>query len=312
MLYVLYWHSLNGCIMKSPFLSPRMVLLVSILAVSSASILIRMSSAPPIAIAAFRMIISSIILLPFFLYNGGVNRVREMGIKGLISLMAVGIVLAIHFASWITSLSLTSVASSVIFVHIDPIFVAVASHFFLRERIDRITVGGIIIAVLGATVIALGDAGVGEMNLLGDLLALVGGVMLALYILGGRVFRKSLDLTSYVVPVYSTSAIALLIGAVLMKVPLNGYPILEYRLFIAIAIIPMIFGHTLYNWSLKYIEAPIVSISLLGEPLGASVLAALILGEIPGLSVFIGGALTLVGILICAYPRNVVKENSLS
>ena len=289
--------------MNGPSFSPRIVLLVSILAVSSASILIRMSSAPPLAIAAYRMAISSVILFPYFTYNRGFHHVKKIGLKGLLSLVAIGLVLAVHFASWITSLSMTSVASSVIFVHIDPIFVALASHFFLKERVDRITVVGIFIAIVGASIIALGDAGIGEVNILGDVLALIGGVMLALYILGGRLLRKSLDLTSYVVPVYLTSAIVLITGAWMMNIPLNGYSLFDYRLFIAIAIIPMIFGHTLYNWSLKYLEAPVVSISLLGEPLGASILAAVLLNEIPNQNVFLGGALTLAGILVCAYHR---------
>jgi drug/metabolite transporter (DMT)-like permease len=289
--------------MNGPSFSPRIVLLVSILAVSSASILIRMSSAPPLVIAAYRMAISSVILFPYFAYNRGFHHVKKIGLKGLLSLVVIGLVLAVHFASWITSLSMTSVASSVIFVHIDPIFVALASHFFLKERVDRITVVGIFIAIVGASIIALGDAGIGEVNILGDVLALIGGVMLALYILGGRLLRKSLDLTSYVVPVYLTSAIVLITGAWMMNIPLNGYSLFDYRLFIAIAIIPMIFGHTLYNWSLKYLEAPVVSISLLGEPLGASILAAVLLNEIPNQNVFLGGALTLAGILVCAYHR---------
>jgi drug/metabolite transporter (DMT)-like permease len=293
--------------MNAPRLSPRIVLLVSIAAVSSASILIRMSSAPPVVIAAYRMILSTIILLPFFIYSGGLKRFLELGLRSVLGLMVVGIVLAIHFTTWITSLSLTTVASSVIFVHVDPIFVALASHFFLHEKIDRVTVLGIGIAIIGATIIAIGDAGLGETSLVGDMLALIGGVMLAIYILGGRVFRKSLDLTTYVVPVYFTASMVLILGALSMEAPLTGYTLLNYQLFVAIAVVPMIFGHTLYNWSLKYVEAPIVSISLLGEPLGASLLAALILSEIPSQSVFLGGALTLTGILICAYPRNKVQ-----
>jgi drug/metabolite transporter (DMT)-like permease len=210
-------------------------------------------------------------------------------------------VLAIHFASWITSLSFTTVASSVIFVHIDPIFVAIVSHFFLKERVNRRMVGGIVIAFIGTTLIAVGDAGIGELNLYGDSLALIGGLMLGIYILGGRIVRRNLDLTAYVTPVYATASIILMLMSLLSGTTLTGYTMNQYALFFAIALVPMIFGHTVYNWALRYVSAPLVSISLLGEPVGASVLALLFLNEMPGFMVLLGGTVTLAGILMCAY-----------
>jgi len=186
---------------ERPRFPPNLALLISITAVSTASILIRMSNGPPLAIATYRMLFSTLLLLPLFVYFDGFGKMRRMGVRGVARLMGIGVVLAIHFASWITSLSFTTVASSAIFVHIDPIFVAVVSHFFLKERVTRRIVAGIVVALIGATMIAVGDAGVGELNLYGDFLALIGGVMLGIYILGGRVVRRSLDLTSYVPPV---------------------------------------------------------------------------------------------------------------
>ena len=285
----------------SPLVPPKLAILVSILAVSTASILIRISNAPALAIASYRMLLSTLILSPYFFYTGGIEKVRSIGRKGVLMLILIGIVLAIHFGSWITSLSLTTVASSVIFVHIDPIFVALISHFFLGERVSRRTVFGIILGISGATLIAVGDAGMGELNLYGDLLALVGGIMLGIYILGGRALRQKMDLTSYVTPVYFTSALVLLLVSFLTGTKLSGYAPREYLLFLVIAIVPMIFGHTVYNWALKYVEAPIVSLSLLGEPVGASILAYIFLGEIPTSIILIGGALTLSGILITVH-----------
>jgi len=284
-----------------PGFSPRLAMLVSITAVSTASILIRMSGSPPLAIAAYRLVFSTLLLLPFFVHFDGPGKMRRLGTKGVASLMGIGVVLAIHFASWITSLSFTTVASSAIFVHIDPIFVAIVSHFFLKERVTRRMVAGIAVAFVGATTIAVGDAGIGELNLYGDLLALVGGVMLGIYILGGRVVRRNLDLTSYVTPVYATASIVLVLMSLLSGTPLTGYPVDEYVLFFAIALVPMIFGHTLYNWALRYVSAPIISMSLLGEPVGASILAILFLDEVPSVMVLLGGVVTLAGILMCAY-----------
>jgi drug/metabolite transporter (DMT)-like permease len=286
---------------ERPFFPPNLALLVSIVAVSTASILIRMSAAPPMAIATWRMALSTLMLLPFFTTGGRPQRLAAMSTKEKLTLAGVGVVLAVHFASWITSLSFTSVASSVIFVHVDPIFVALVSHFLLGERVGRRVAVGIVVAFAGATVIALGDLGVGRENLVGDLLSLVGAVALGIYILAGRRLRQSLDLVSYVTPVYATSAVVLAAGSLAMGVPLVGYPGGEMLLFFAIALVPMIFGHTVYNWALRWISAPVVSISLLGEPVGASILAYLVLAESPGPMVLLGGAVTLAGILICAY-----------
>jgi len=273
--------------------------LVSIVAVSTASLLIRWSSAPPLAIASYRLLFSTLILLPFYIRFGGIRKLRESPRKDVLTLMAVGVVLALHFASWITSLSLTSVASSVIFVHADPIFVAAVSHFVFKERINRGTLLGIVVAFAGATIIAIGDAGIGEANLYGDFLALLGAVMLGLYILAGRRLRQSLDLVSYVTPVYATSAVVLILGSVVTGTRLAPFPPREYILFIALAVVPMIFGHTVYNWALRYVKASVVSISLLGEPVGATILAFLFLNEAPSTLALIGGGITLAGIYQC-------------
>jgi drug/metabolite transporter (DMT)-like permease len=287
--------------MERPGFPPNLAILVSIAAVSTASILIRLSTAAPITLATYRMVLSTLMLAPFYVRSGGVRRFWEMNGGRRLSLMGVGVVLAVHFASWITSLSLTSVASSVIFVHIDPVFVAVVSHFLLGEKVRPRTVLGIAVAFAGATMIAWGDMGLGGGSLYGDALALLGGVMLGVYILGGRHLRQSLDLVSYVTPVYATAAVVLLASSLALGAPLVGYPPSEYIIFLALAVVPMIFGHTVYNWVLRYVRAPIVSISLLGEPVGASILAYVFLGESPGGWVVAGGVVTLLGILVSAY-----------
>ena len=294
---------------EEPPISPKLALFISIIAVSTASILIRMSSAPPLIIAFYRMLFSTILLLPFLLRSKRIDRVRELGQRGILNLMGVGVVLAIHFATWITSLSLTSVASSVIFVHVDPIFVVIVSHFLFKERITRRTLTGIIVAFAGATIIAIGDMGIGEMNFIGDMLALVGAIMLGLYILAGRRIRQELDLVSYVTPVYATSALVLGVMSFATGTSLTGYASNEYLLFLVIAIVPMIFGHTLYNWTLKYVTAPVVSISLLGEPVGASILAYIFLNETPSFMILVGGAVTLIGILICVFKPDDIETS---
>jgi drug/metabolite transporter (DMT)-like permease len=288
-------------LVERPELPPNLVILVSVSAVSTASILIRLTEAPPMAIATWRLLLSTLMLFPFFVNRGGFAKLRAMGSGDLLALAGVGVVLAVHFASWITSLSYTSVASSVIFVHVDPIFVAMVSHFLLGEKLSRRVALGIGVAFIGASVIAFGDLGVGEDSLIGDALSIIGAVALGVYLMAGRRLRQRLDLTTYVTPVYAVSAAVLALGSVAVGVPLVGYDARVMLLFAVIAIVPMIFGHTLYNWALKWVTAPVVSISLLGEPVGASILAFLVLGETLGSLTMIGGAVTLAGILICTY-----------
>ncbi|MFP3951712.1 MAG: DMT family transporter [Candidatus Bathyarchaeia archaeon] len=289
---------------EEPPVSPNLAILVSIIAVSTASILIRISDAPPLAIATYRMFFSTLILAPFFLSEGGFNVISGMGRRDVLTLLGVGITLALHFASWITSLSYTSVASSVIFVHVDPFFVALISHYWLGERISLKTALGIVLGFAGSALIAWGDAGLGELNLYGDLLALIGAIMLGIYILSGRQIRQRLGLVEYVTPVYATSAIVLLLITIASRTRITGYPPGEFIIFLLIAIVPMIFGHTVYNWALRYVSAPIVSISLLGEPVGASILAYMILGEAPTPITLLGGTVTLAGILLTVYKRS--------
>jgi drug/metabolite transporter (DMT)-like permease len=286
---------------EGPRFPPNIALIISVIAVSTASILIRWSSAPALIIAMYRMIFSVFIIIPFFIRNQGVKRLREIGTRNILGLLTIGFVLAVHFASWITSLGLTSVTSSVIFVHIDPIFVAIISHFLLKDRINKRILTGIIISLIGVFIITLEDASINRSNLTGDLLALLGGIMLGIYIIGGRYFRGHLDLTTYVTPVYATAALVLFIMSLITRTPMTGFPLNEYFLFFIIALVPMIFGHTLYNWALRYVSASMISVSLLGEPIGASLLAIIFLNEIPSTQVIIGGLVTLIGILLSSY-----------
>ena len=262
--------------------------------------MIRMSEAPPLAIATYRLTLATLIVAPFYVRSDGPAKLMSARRRDQLTLAGVGIALALHFASWITSLNYTSVVSSVIFVHIDPIFVAAVSHFVLGEKVHKSTLQGITVAFIGAAVIAFSDSGSGGSNLYGDLLALVGALMLGVYIISGRRLRQSLDLVSYVTPVYATSAVVLTLSCVATGTRLWPYPAEEYALFLAIAVVPMIFGHTVYNWALKYIEASVVSISLLGEPVGATLLAYFFLGETPPYLTLVGGAITLLGIYWCA------------
>jgi drug/metabolite transporter (DMT)-like permease len=278
-------------------------LLIAVIAVSFSSILIRLSKAPPLVIAAYRLGIASIILFPFMIYYGS-NTSEKYSRKDLLKIFFISFFLSIHFASWITSLNYTSIANSVIIVNTSPIFVAILSYYILKEKINYNTIIGIIIAFIGTIIIAIGDYGINGSNILGDMYALIGAIALSIYIIGGREIRKKMNLYLYVTPVYAISSILLIIACIFLKIQLYPYSLREYLIFLLLAIIPTIFGHTIYNWILKNIEATTVAISLLGEPIGSTILAIIIFNEIPNFLTFIGGPITLIGIFIAIRKIN--------
>lgn len=275
----------------------------SILAVSTAAILIRLSDAPPVVVAFYRLLYASLILIPFAMWKARAE-LRALSARDWVGLSLVGAVLALHFASWITSLSLTSVAASVVLVTLHPVFVALVSQRLYGEGVGARGYVGIAIALVGGLVIVRGDALGGSAPLLGDALALLGALAAAIYFLAGRGYRKRLSLLAYVVPVYATSAIVLGI-LTFLRAPYGGstlgLPLREHVLFLAMAIVPMILGHTVLNWALKHVTAPAIATSILGEPVGSTLLAYFILHEAPGVWTLAGGALVLAGIGLVAF-----------
>ncbi|MDH5702766.1 MAG: DMT family transporter, partial [Aigarchaeota archaeon] len=225
--------------------------------------------------------------------------VRASKRESAIVLLA-GAALAVHFASWISSLSLTSVTSSVVIVNSSPVFVAVIGRYLLREGVTPRMALGIAAALLGCSIIAFADLGLGGVNVQGDIYALVGALAAAVYVLGGRMIRRTTGLLAYVLPVYAICSLILGGAAVLLKTPLHPYQEREYWIFLALAIVPTIFGHTLYNWALRFVPASVVAVSLLGEPVGATALAGVILHEYPTPLTVFGAVLTLTGIYVTA------------
>jgi drug/metabolite transporter (DMT)-like permease len=280
--------------------SPYAAIAVAIVAVSFASIFIRLSESSPLVIAAYRLMFATIMVAPFALAR---QRQELSGLERRDILLMVGIggVLAAHFALWITSLKVegVSVASSVVLVTSHPILVAVVSHMVLKERVNSVTAAGIAIGLAGVTLIAVGDYGLSASTLGGDLLAFGGGVMAGIYLLAGRRFRQRISLLTYVFVVYASAAFFLIVAAFVTDDMRPGGDLWrELGLFAAMALVSQIGGHTLYNWALKYVTAPVVSVSLVGEPIGASILAWLLLGETPGILVAFGGLAAVCGIYL--------------
>jgi drug/metabolite transporter (DMT)-like permease len=221
------------------------------------------------------------------------------------ALVAAGALLGAHFLTWIASLGMTSVASSVVLVSTHPLWVAAGGAVLWGERVSRRAAAGIATALAGTAVLAVGD-GLGGGSLTGDLLALLGAATFAGYLLVGRRLRSRVAVLPYATVVYAVAALALLPAVALLHAPLWPYPLRQWALFAALAVVPTIGGHTVFNWSLGYLPATAVSLALLVEPVGASLLAWGLLGQPPSAADVAGGILVLAGIALYApaQPRS--------
>jgi drug/metabolite transporter (DMT)-like permease len=286
---------------------PMAALAVAIVAVSTSAILIRFSDAPP-AVAAFYRVAFTVGLLGPFAVTGGRDALVSLSARDALVAGVTGVALAAHFAAWFQSVELTSVAASVTLVQSQPLFVAVGAALLLGERIGRRKAAGIAVALAGMVVMSLGDllagaALAGPRPLAGDLLAVVGAVMAAAYVLAGRSLRQRVPLVPYVTVVYSACSLALLAFVVSRGRSLGPYPSREWLLFLGMAVGPGIFGHTVINWALEHVESSVVSVSLLGEPVGSTLLAVALLAEVPSAVTLAGGAVVLAGIYVTAGAR---------
>lgn len=277
-------------------LSPRGTIIIAILSVSTSSIFIRWSEAPPLVLASYRLGIASLFMILAAWYTGQLPQLWNMNKRESLSMVLSGFFLFLHFATWITSLSYTTVATSVIIVNTSPILVALLSYLFLQETLSLKTCVGIVLSVVGAFLIGLSNPV--EENVTGIFLAFIGAIGLAVYLVLGRNLRRNLDTFAYVSGVYSVSFIFLLLSSLAFRQSFSGYPAREYILFFLLALIPSSIGHTLYNYCLKYLKAAVVSVSLLGEPICATIMAILFFREIPTLYVIGGGILVIGGIYL--------------
>lgn len=288
--------------MKKHLLPPPLVLVVGILAVSVSAILIRFAQgdAPSLVIAAGRTTIASLLLLPFCLGWRRAELRRMSRTEWRLALLA-GALLGVHFASWISSLAYTTVASSTVLVTTSPLWVGIASPFLLKEKMSRSLVAGIALALVGSAIIALwdvgGSGGSGSRPLLGNFLALVGAWMAAIYLIIGRRLRAHLSLLTYTTVVYGTAALFLLAAVILSGYPLIGYEPRTLALFLLMALGPQLLGHSSFNWALAFLPASYVAVTLVSEPIGSSLLAYLFFQEKPGTGVWIGGSLIILGLL---------------
>jgi drug/metabolite transporter (DMT)-like permease len=288
---------------SKPAASPKAGLAVAVAAVSAGAILVRLSGAPSSVAAFYRVLFTT---LPLAAVAGWRHRRAFARIRSRDLGFAVlsGVALAFHFAAWFESLRWTSVAASVTLVQAQPVFVALGAWLLLRERVTRRMVAGIAVAVGGMVSMSVGDllggVAIGPRPLYGNALALSGAVAAAAYVLAGRSLRQRIALVPYVTVVYGVCAVVLFAFVLAAGQPLVGYPPREWLLFAGLAAGPGLLGHTVLNWALAHLKSSVVSVSLLGEPVGATLLAFALLSEAPTPATVAGGCVVLAGIYVTA------------
>jgi drug/metabolite transporter (DMT)-like permease len=276
-----------------------LVLTIGVACASTGAIFIRLADAPPLVTAAWRLTFASAVVIPVALATSSAE-LAALSRRDIRVAIVSGAALAAHFATWVASLDHTSVASSVVIVSTTPLWVGLAAPAVLGERASRKLLAGILVAFIGGVAIGWGDFTRGGAAAFGDLLALCGAWAAAAYFMIGRRLRASMSLIPYIALVYGTAAVILVAAALAAGDPLFGYEPSTWSAFVAMALLPQIVGHSSFNWALQHLSSTFVSGTALGEPLGSTVLAWLVLDEAPPPATVFGGSLILIGLFIAA------------
>ena len=286
---------------------PYVAIAIGVISVSLSAIFVKLSSAESAVIAFYRMLFSVLIMSPVFLlkYKSELKLLQK---RDWIFSIVAGVFLAFHFILWFESLNYTSVASSTVLVTLQPIFAFIGTYLFFKEKVAFQSIVAVIVAISGSLLISWGDFRVSGAALYGDGLALIACAFITGYLLFGQDVRKRLSLMTYTMVVYSVSTITLFFYVLFMGQSFGPYESNDWLLFVMLAIVPNLLGHTLFNWSLKWVSTNTISIAILFEPVGAAILAFFIFNEKLILSQVIGGIIVILGILMFVLDIKKVKS----
>ncbi|MGG3281216.1 DMT family transporter [Paenibacillus solani] len=280
----------------SLLLHPYALLFIAILSVSVSSIMIKSSETPTAIAGMYRLYISAVIMLPFVPWK--TIRSLSLSAKEWGTFFLAGLLLGLYFLFWMKSLVYTSVASSMVILALQPLFVMIGSYFVFKERASLLSVICLVSALLGSVIIAWGDIGVSKEALIGDGLSLIGTILVSAYMLVGQKLSRKFDANMYSVVVFFLGGSVLLIYSMLNGYSLTNYDSSDWTYFLMLAIVPTIFGQNIFNQLLKSIGATTVSVGIIGEPVLAIILAYIFLGETISFFQFVGGLITLLGMLM--------------
>ena len=282
---------------NKPIVNPYLAVLVGVFAVSFSALFVRLTTAPALIIATYRLLITFMVLAPYALLRHR-HELTELSWRGRFLAAASGTCLALHLVTWFASLRYTSIASSVVLVTTQPIFVVVGSWIFFKEKVSRKAMLGGGLALMGSFIIGAADFQIGREAFWGDLLALTAAILVSGYLLIGRRLRGGVALPVYTFYTYGSSALVLVLASLATGTPFAPYQTRDWIIFFALAIVCTVIGHTVFNWVLRYIQASVVSVSVLGEPLGAILWASIFLSEYPTMRQSIGACFIFGGLFI--------------
>jgi drug/metabolite transporter (DMT)-like permease len=283
--------------MEKRTIHPYLPIAIGVIAVSMSAIFVKLANADAGVIAFYRMLFSVLIMAPVFFWKY-TTELKILTKRDWAFSIIAGIFLAFHFILWFESLNYTSVASSTVLVTLQPLFAFAGTYFFFKERLSVKTILSGLIAIGGCVLISWGDFQISGSALYGDMLALAACGLVTAYLLFGQDVRKRLSLVTYTFVVYGVSMITLFFYIVAKGESFGPYPANEWLWFILLAIIPNLLGHTLFNWSLKYVSTNVISIAILFEPIGAAILAFYVFNEYLSATQIVGGFIVIAGITL--------------
>lgn len=293
--------------MDKPKVHPLIAILIGVISVSTSAILVKLADADSGVIAFYRMLFSVLIMAPsFFIYYR--TEILDIQKRDWAFSIIAGVLLAFHFILWFESLRYTSVASSTVLVTLQPLFAIGGTYFFFKEPIVFKTIISGLIAIAGSVLISWGDFKAAGMAFYGDMLALIACALVTGYMLFGQNVRKRVSLTTYTIVVYGTSTFTLFFYVLFKGESLGPYPTMDWIWFILLAIVPNLLGHNLFNWAIKWVSANVISIAILFEPVGASILAYFIFKEYLVATQVFGGMIVIVGITLFVIDESKIKK----
>lgn len=283
--------------MEKPAIHPAIPIIIGVISVALSAIFVKLVSAEAGVTAFYRMFFSVLFMLPIFLlkYRKEITLLKKR--DWIFSALA-GVFLAFHFIFWFESLNYTSVASSTVLVTLQPIFAFAGTYFFFKEKLSFKTIMSAVIAITGSVIISFGDFQLGGTAFFGDILALIGCALITAYLLFGQDVRQRLSLITYTFVVYSISTITLFFYVLIKGESFGPHSQSDWMWFVLLALIPNLLGHTLFNWAIRWVSTNAISIAILFEPVGASILAYYIFHESLSTAQIVGGIVVLLGILL--------------
>ncbi len=290
-------------------ISPLIPLIVGMIAISFAPILVRYSHAPVSIQGMYRMLFTILIMLPFGIKQ--IPQIRSITPKDWVLLGLAGFFLALHFLLWMESLNYTSIASSTIILSLEPVFVMIGAYFVFKDKIGRLALIGLLVALIGAMCVGSGDISLSRKAFTGDLLSLLGTLAIVVNMLIAKRLLTRVPSFLFSLIVFTIAFLCFAMYNLSMDFSFTAYPEREWTIFVLLAIVPTVFGHMIFNWLLQYVKPTTISMSVLAEPIGSSLLGMLIFKEMVTSFQLVGGAFIIMGLLLymrTEYSANTVAE----